>query len=381
MTAPAITQMLRELIQLASVSSTIPSLDMGNRPVVEQLANWLQPLGFNCKIMPLEGKSNKANLVASYGSGSGGLVLAGHTDTVPFDESRWQSDPFKLTEKDQRLYGLGSCDMKGFFAIAITALETLLDQPFKAPLIILATADEESSMDGARALVKADLQGARYAVVGEPTGMTPIRAHKGMMMEGITIRGRAGHSSNPMLGNSALEAMHELMGELMTLRGELQTQYHHPGFAVPGPSMNFGCIHGGDNPNRICGECELHFDIRPVPGMELDVVRQKIHALVTPIAERRKINIGMRSLMAGIPAYEESDSAELIQTVEKLTGQSAESVGFATEAPFLQKLGLQTVVMGPGSIDQAHQPDEFLALDQIGPSISVLRQLIQRYCL
>ncbi|MGJ8686857.1 MAG: acetylornithine deacetylase [Spongiibacteraceae bacterium] len=381
MTAPAITQMLRELIQLASVSSTIPSLDMGNRPVVEQLANWLQPLGFNCKIMPLEGISNKANLVASYGSGSGGLVLAGHTDTVPFDESRWQSDPFKLTEKDQRLYGLGSCDMKGFFAIAITALETLLDQPFKAPLIILATADEESSMDGARALVKADLQGARYAVVGEPTGMTPIRAHKGMMMEGITIRGRAGHSSNPMLGNSALEAMHELMGELMTLRGELQTQYHHPGFAVPGPSMNFGCIHGGDNPNRICGECELHFDIRPVPGMELDVVRQKIHALVTPIAERRKINIGMRSLMAGIPAYEESDSAELIQTVEKLTGQSAESVGFATEAPFLQKLGLQTVVMGPGSIDQAHQPDEFLALDQIGPSISVLRQLIQRYCL
>lgn len=381
MTAPAIAQMLSELVQLASVSSTIPSLDMGNRPVIERLANWLQPLGFNCKIMPLEGKPNKANLVASYGSGSGGLVLAGHTDTVPFDESRWQSDPFKLTEKNQRLYGLGSCDMKGFFAIAIAALETLLDQPFKAPLIILATADEESSMDGARALVKADLQGARYAVVGEPTGMTPIRAHKGMMMEGVTIRGRAGHSSNPMLGNSALEAMHELMGELMTLRGELQRQYHHPGFTVPGPSMNFGCIHGGDNPNRICGECELHFDIRPVPGMELDAVRQKIHALVTPIAERRKINIGMRSLMAGIPAYEESNSAELIQTVEKLTGQDAESVGFATEAPFLQQLGLQTVVMGPGSIDQAHQPDEFLALDQIDPTISVLRQLIQRYCL
>ncbi|MFT5888092.1 MAG: acetylornithine deacetylase [Zhongshania sp.] len=376
----SVLSMLTQLVKLPSVSSTLPSRDMGNIKVIEQLAEWLEPLGFNIHIQPIDGHSNKANLIATLGSGSGGLVLAGHTDTVPFDESLWHSDPLKLTERDQRLYGIGSTDMKGFFAIVIEAIKPFLEQTLSAPLIILATADEESSMDGARALVSGDLSGARYAVVGEPTDLRPMRAHKGIVMKAITVTGRSGHSSNPLLGNNAMDAMHEVMTGLMGLREELARQYQHPGFSVPTPTMNFGCIHGGDNPNRICGKCELHFDIRTTPGMNNDELEGLIQKILKPVAERRAINIGLRSLMPGLAAYEEPADSDLVKLVEQLTGQSAGTVGFATEAPFFQNLGMQTIVMGPGSIDQAHQPDEYMALDQIQPTIDVLQKMISRYC-
>jgi acetylornithine deacetylase len=390
MHTPNLIEMLSCLIGTPSVSATSPRWDMGNREVIDQLAGWLEKLGFAVQVTPLKTQPNKANLVAVLGGhpncSNGGLVLAGHTDTVPFDDSRWQSDPFTLTERDQRFYGLGSADMKGFFALAIEAIKPMIEQRLlgegrqDAPLIILATADEESSMDGARELVAADVAGARYAIIGEPTGLRPIRAHKGMMMEAVTVTGKSGHSSNPALGNNAIEAMHEVMTALLALRGELQSRYHHPGFHVPGPSMNFGCVHGGDNPNRICGECELHFDIRPIPGMELEVTRELIRQRLRPIAEQRRIDIGLRELMPGIPPFEEAANSELVKVVEALCGHPAETVGFATEASFLQQLGMQTLVLGPGHIDQAHQPDEFLGMDQIAPTVSLLQQLIQRFC-
>ena len=148
-------------------------------------------------------------------------MLAGHTDTVPFDEGRWQSDPLALTERDQRLYGLGSTDMKGFFPLALAAASQFLDAPLQQPLILLATADEESSMNGARALAAAGKPKARAAIIGEPTSLVPVRMHKGIMMQAVRVTGAAGHSSNPDLGNSALEGMHAVMGELMAYRQQL----------------------------------------------------------------------------------------------------------------------------------------------------------------
>ena len=374
-------QRLAELVALPSVSATHANLDMSNRPVIDLLATWFADLGFAIDIMPIPGKPNKANLIATLGKGDGGLVLSGHTDTVPYNEAKWQSDPFVLTEKQDRLYGLGSTDMKGFFPVALAAAERFKDKTLKQPLIILATADEESSMDGARALVAAGLPKARYAVIGEPTGLRPINMHKGMMMEAITVTGRAGHSSNPAYGNSALEAMQEVMTDLQTYRAELQAAYQNPGFDVQVPTLNLGCIHGGDNPNRICGECELHFDIRPLPGMELAPLKEQIAKRLEAIALRREINISLRSLMEGALPFAEPLDSDLIKTASELTGYEAESVAFATEAPFLQSLGMQTVVMGPGAIDQAHQPDEFIPLDQIQPAIRILENMIQRYCL
>ena len=156
--------MLAALIATPSVSCTDPALDLSNRGVIDQLAEWLTDLGFACEIM--EVLPGKANLIATLGSGPGGLVLAGHTDTVPYDQGKWQHNPFRLTEADGCFYGLGTADMKGFFPIAIEAAREFLDTPLKAPLIILATCDEECSMSGARALVDAGRPAARFAVIG-----------------------------------------------------------------------------------------------------------------------------------------------------------------------------------------------------------------------
>lgn len=377
---------LEQLVGLPSVSCTRADLDMGNLKVIQRLAEWLEPLGFVCEILPLEDElgsldKKKANLIATYGSGPGGLVLSGHADTVPYDANRWQQDPFSLTERDGKLYGLGATDMKGFFPVVLAAVKSLLDQDFKQPLIILATADEETSMSGARALAELGRPKARCAVVGEPTGLKPIRMHKGIMMEAIRVQGLAGHSSNPALGNNAMETMHQVMSNLMEFRQELQLAYQNPGFEVSVPTMNLGCIHGGDNPNRICGSCELHFDLRALPGMDNDELHRQLQQRLQPIAASSGSDIVLSSLFSGVNSFEEPADSELIQACERLTGYTADSVAFATEAPFLQQLGMQTVVMGPGSIDQAHQPNEFISLDQIKPAVEIIRGLIQQFCL
>lgn len=375
-------QHLADLVALPSVSCAVPEWDMSNRAVIDYLANCFADLGFNTQVMELA-QTGKANLVATLGTGDGGLVLAGHSDTVPYDADRWQSDPFALTEKDGKLYGLGATDMKGFFPVIIEAVKPYLDKPFKHPLIVLATADEESSMSGARALAQSGIPGSkpRYAVIGEPTELTPIRMHKGIMMEAVRVRGQSGHSSNPALGKNALEAMTQVMNELINLRGELQLKYRDPGFAVQTPTLNLGCIHGGDGANRICGECELHFDLRLLPGMDNDEVRAGIQQRLTPIAERSGTDIVLSSLFEGVAPFGEDAQSDLVKLCEQLTGNHSESVAFATEAPFMQQLGMQTVVMGPGSINQAHQPDEFIPLDQIEPAVNILRRLIEKYCL
>lgn len=371
---------LAQLVALPSVSCAVPSWDMANLPVIELLATWFNDLGFNTQIMPLA-QPGKANLIATLGSGDGGLVLAGHSDTVPYDANHWQSDPFKLLEKDGKLFGLGATDMKGFFPVILAAVQPFLDRPFKHPLIILATADEESSMSGARALAAAGKPKARYAVIGEPTELVPIRMHKGIMMEAIRVRGQAGHSSNPSLGRSALDAMTQVMTELISLRGELQTKYRNAGFAIQTPTLNLGCIHGGDGANRICGECELHFDLRLLPGMDNSELRETIQRRLTPIAESSKTDIVFSSLFEGIEPFDQAADSELVKVCEQLTGHTAESVAFATEAPFMQELGMQTVVLGPGSINQAHQPDEFISIDQIEPAIKIVQALIQKFCM
>lgn len=378
---PGIREMLTRLISLPSVSSASPTWDQSNEAVVQTLAEWLRPLGFKTEVMPVPGAAGKFNLIATLGSGPGGLVLSGHTDTVPYDDKRWQSDPFTLTERDDRWYGLGTCDMKGFFALAIEAARELVHQPLKQPLIILATADEESSMNGARALAEAGRPKGRYAVIGEPTSLKPIRMHKGIMMERLVFQGQSGHSSNPALGRNALEGMHEAIGELLALRRDWQARFQNPSFEVQVPTLNLGCIHGGDNPNRICGRCELHFDLRPLPGMQMEELRQAILDRMQPLAQQRELQLEFSPLFDGVPPFETAADAELVRVCESLTGHQAEAVAFATEAPWLQRLGLETLVMGPGSIDQAHQPDEYLALSQVTPTVTVLRQLIKRFCL
>ncbi|MCB1671968.1 MAG: acetylornithine deacetylase [Gammaproteobacteria bacterium] len=374
---------LNQLVGHASVSSANPALDMSNRPVIDYLAECFEQLGFRCEILecPSDTENRKFNLIATRGSGNGGLVLSGHTDTVPLDEALWSVNPFQVTQKDGRLYGLGCTDMKGFFPVVMEAIRQLGQAEFREPLIILATADEETSMYGARSLVERGIPQGRYAVIGEPTGLVPVMAHKGVMMESIRLLGRSGHSSDPSLGNNALDAMHAVIGELITWRGQIRQRYANDLFKISYPTLNLGCIRGGDNPNRICGSCELEFDIRLTPGMDQDAIREELVTRIGRIVDPLDIQFELVPLFPGVPAFITESNSEILRLVEAMTGQQGISVAFGTEAPHLQQLGLDTIVFGPGNIDQAHQPDEYLSLDMIEPGIAHIRKLIEKICL
>ncbi len=222
---PSTHDMLEKLISSPSISSNHPQLDTSNLPVIHLLAEWLESLGFNIEIHPLPDQQNKANLIARLGEGDDGLVLSGHTDTVPCDESLWNFDPFQFTSKGSRFYGLGSSDMKSFFALIITSLLDINLNKLNKPLTILATADEESSMAGAKALLKDQTKLGKYCVIGEPTNLQPVHQHKGIFMESIRLIGRSGHSSDPALGNNALEGMHDIMQTMLNYRDTLGKQF------------------------------------------------------------------------------------------------------------------------------------------------------------
>jgi acetylornithine deacetylase len=378
---PKLLDLIDVLIATPSVSSFEPGLDRGNRAVIDLLATWLEDLGFTIEIQDLDTDPAKANLVATLGSGDGGLVLAGHTDTVPCDPALWRRDPFKLHEADGRLYGLGSADMKAFFALAIEAVRELRAGDLKQPLVLLATADEESGMLGARRLLAAGRRLGRHCIVGEPTSLKPIRQHKGIFDERIRLVGRSGHSSDPALGNSALEGMHAAIGALLAWREELQTRHHDPAFAVPVPTLNLGHIHGGDNPNRICGACELTLDLRPLPGMDITALREQLRDRVLTAVAPRGLTVQFEAIFDGLPPLATPADAHLVRLTEQLAGAAAGAAAFGTEGPYYDALGCETVILGPGDIAQAHQPDEYLALARLQPTVRLLREAVRRLCL
>ncbi len=377
---PPLLTMISELIATPSISSVNPEYDLSNRNVIDLLADWLETAGFSVEILTIPNQENKANLIATLGTGSGGLVLSGHTDTVPYDEGRWQHDPFKITRENNKLYGLGSADMKSFIALAIEAARNFNATDLNQPLIILATADEESSMSGARDLVRRKRPNARFAVVGEPTNLKPIHAHKGIIMESISITGRSGHSSNPAYGFNAMEAMMDVMQEIKKWREELQAANYDDRFLVPVPTLNFGHIHGGDNPNRICGKCELQIDLRPLPGMSLIECRETLAERVSKVVDSNNYQIDIKPLIHGTESMLTATDSKIVKVAEQLTGNHAETAAYCTEAPYFNSMGIDTVVLGPGSIAQAHQPDEYIETASLKPTVSLLKNLIEKFC-
>lgn len=387
---PEMLESFSQLVAAPSVSSTDPQWDQSNRGVVDLLAGWLEDIGFKVEVIPVpteHGSSStqeKFNLIACLysgnGEGEGGLVLSGHTDTVPFSAESWHQDPFKLTENEGRLHGLGICDMKSFFPIVMEVAQQLNVRDLQQPLYVLATADEESTMSGARALAGYGKSLGRYALIGEPTGLVPVYMHKGILMESIKIKGQAGHSSNPALGNSALEGMHTVISAIMEWRKELQKQFQDARFFVPEPTINFGTIHGGDNPNRICADCELTIDLRLIPEMELEKIRAGLRTLVSESIAGSGLSVEYESIFDGIPGFETDINSEVIQVAEKLSGREPGTVAFGTEGPYLNAMGMETVILGPGDIDQAHQANEYLSLDRIPPMLDILTNMVDHFC-
>lgn len=378
---PPFKALCAELVRYPSMSSENAPYDVSNQAVVERLAQWLDGLGLRCEVLPVPQRPGKFNLIAILGSGPGGLVLSGHSDTVPYDDTGWSSDPFRLTERDGRLQGLGICDMKGFLAMAVQVTAEFAQAKLRQPLILLATADEERGMDGARALVAAGQPKARYAVIGEPTGLKPVRLHKGILMDSLKVHGSSGHSSRPDLGANAIEGMHRVLAEVLRFRDELVQRGGSPGFALSHPTLNAGCIHGGDSANRIPALCELQVDLRFPPGHDLTALRRELRLRAAAALKGDSCHIEFANLFDGIPPFETPASSALVSACERLTGHAAGAADFGTEGPLFNQLNLETVILGPGDIEDAHRPDESLALDRVEPMLNVLRGLVKQFCL
>ncbi len=381
---PDLQSCFQSLIAAPSISSLEAEQDQSNQVVIELLHQWLTDLGFQCQVQSVFNSRGKHNLLASIvppGTAKGGLLLSGHTDTVPYDDARWSSDPFTLTEKDGRWYGLGTCDMKGFFALVLAAVQELPLTELKKPLYILASADEETTMNGAKAFAAEGHIQPDYAVIGEPTGLRPVYMHKGHLAKGIRITGRSGHSSDPERGLNAIEVMNLAISQLLKLREHLKANYNESVFSVPYPTLNLGHIHGGDAANRICGCCELHMDIRPVPGIPLEDLEVLLRQYLSPIQDEYPGTLDIFNLYPGSEAFHGNCDTPWVHDVARLSGHQPEVVNYATEAPYLKLLGCQTLVLGPGSIEQAHQPDEYLDTAFIKPTISLLKELIYNACM
>ena len=374
---PEFEQCFAELIALPSVSSNDPTHDQSNRAVIELLAEWLEAMGFQCDIVPVVDQPPKFNLVATRAvdGADGGLVLSGHSDTVPYDERGWDTDPFILTNRDGNYFGLGTADMKSFFPIIMETLKRMRDVKFTRPITIIATADEESTMSGARLLSETKGLKGEYCIIGEP-----IYSHKGIIIESFRIEGRSGHSSNPGLGNSALEGMNRVINALIQWRDELQAAYRDESFNVPVPTMNFGRIHGGDSSNRICAECDLLMDLRMLPGMEPEVLRQQLQDRVKSTLADSGLNLVFTSEVGIVPPMLTSKESEIIRMCEHSTGKAAGCVTFGTEGPFYNQMGIDTVILGPGDIAVAHQPNEYLQIERIEPMIDVLSKMLMHFC-
>ncbi|EKA25359.1 acetylornithine deacetylase [Yersinia enterocolitica] len=389
MKLPPFIELYRALIATPSISATDSALDQSNEALINLLAGWFADLGFRVEIQPVPDTRHKFNLLASIGEnsvgkkssgeGSGGLLLAGHTDTVPYDEGRWTRDPFTLTEHDNKLYGLGTADMKGFFAFILDAVRDIDASTLSKPLYILATADEETTMAGARYFAASTQLRPDFAIIGEPTSLQPVRAHKGHISNAIRITGQSGHSSDPARGVNAIDLMHESITELMKLRTTLQERYNNPAFAIPYPTMNFGHINGGDAANRICACCELHMDIRPLPGLTLSDLDELMTEALAPVSARWPGRLSIDQLHPPIPGYECPTDHHMVGVIEELLGERTAVVNYCTEAPFIQQI-CPTLVLGPGSINQAHQPDEFIDMAFIEPTRELIGQLVDNFC-
>ncbi|EKN3969401.1 acetylornithine deacetylase [Yersinia enterocolitica] len=389
MKLPPFIELYRALIATPSISATDSALDQSNEALINLLAGWFADLGFRVEIQPVPDTRHKFNLLASIGEnsvgkkssgeGSGGLLLAGHTDTVPYDEGRWTRDPFTLTEHNNKLYGLGTADMKGFFAFILDAVRDIDASTLSKPLYILATADEETTMAGARYFAASTQLRPDFAIIGEPTSLQPVRAHKGHISNAIRITGQSGHSSDPARGVNAIDLMHESITELMKLRTTLQERYNNPAFAIPYPTMNFGHINGGDAANRICACCELHMDIRPLPGLTLSDLDELMTEALAPVSARWPGRLSIDQLHPPIPGYECPTDHHMVGVIEELLGERTAVVNYCTEAPFIQQI-CPTLVLGPGSINQAHQPDEFIDMAFIEPTRELIGQLVDHFC-
>lgn len=374
--------LLAQLVAQQSVSSPDPSRDQGNRAVCELLATWLSDAGFACELIEIaDGKTNLvARRMPATGPTSGGLVLSGHADTVPCDPDQWREDPWKLRDLDGHWTGLGATDMKGFLALCVELARDLQNTELSKPLTIVATADEESGMDGAKALLDSGVKLGDFAVIGEPTGLAPINAHKGIFFDALVVQGIAGHSSDPDAGLNAIEGVQRALAELLRIRDELRIRHRAPEFSVPFATLNPGCVHGGDSPNRIPSRVRLEWDLRYPPSLAGPELRTEILHRLSRVLDDGGWPHHFENLADSSP-FTTDITSPIVTAAAELSGIDPAAVNFATEGGYFNALGSQSIILGPGHIAQAHQPEEYLPAEHLAPMRRILHGLVKRFCL
>ncbi len=363
------TQILSDLVAFPTVSAD------SNLEMIAYLANRLERCGARVDLMLDEG-GHKANLFATLGPEcDGGIVLSGHCDVVPVADQDWSSDPFTMHERDARLYGRGTCDMKGFIAATLAMAPHYAELDLKRPLHFAFTYDEETGCIGARHLAKdlaARTSKPSLAIIGEPTGMRIVEGHKGCYEYSTYFQGLEGHGSAPDLGVNAVEFAVRYVTRLLDLRGQLKAMAPADSrFEPPWTTVNIGALNGGSVHNVIAPKAQVDWEMRPAQASDADFVKANLRRycddVLLPAMRKVFPEASITTEIVGeIEGLMPSDENEAARIVAELTGaNSSHFVPFSTEAGIFQSLGMDVVVCGPGWIEQAHKADEFISLDQL----------------
>ena len=382
--APASIEMIRTLVAFPTVSRD------SNLELIHFVRDYLRDLGAESRLT-YDDEKRKANLFATLGSaGEPGIVLSGHTDVVPTEGQAWDTDPFKMVEKDGRLYGRGTCDMKSFLAAALALAPEFARRGLKTPLHFAFSYDEEVGCLGVGRLLT-DLARAgikpKSCIVGEPTMMRPVIAHKGKHGYRCTVRGLASHSAYAPQGVNAVEAAAEAIAFLKNMaRRHRDHGPYDRGFDVAHTTVHTGVIRGGTVLNIVPHECVFDFEFRQLPGDDSDALLAEFKNYV-----KTRLEPEMRAVhaaagfviepLSAIPVLDTGPENEVVALAQELAGNGEiGKVSFGTEGSQFQQAGIPTVICGPGSIEQAHKPNEYVTVDQVLKCEQFLRRLMDRIC-
>ncbi len=371
--------LLNELIAFPTVSAD------SNLGLIGNLATWLEEAGARVDLYHNE-DGTKANLFATIGPEvDGGILLSGHTDVVPVTDQDWTNDPFDMIHRDGKLYGRGTCDMKGFIAAAVSMAPHLAEMVRSRPVHFAFTYEEEIGCIGAQALVDSlQAKGIKpsVAIIGEPTEMRIIEGHKGCCEYTTRFEGLAGHGSAPDAGVNAVEYAVRYVARLMELREALKARAPKGSrFDPPWTTINTGSVHGGIAHNVIADHASVEWEMRPVQTADGAFVREHLRSYVHEILLPQMQAVWPEArihteVMGEVDGLEPTDDNEARRIVSELTGANdADVVAFGTEAGIFQSLGMDVVVCGPGSIEQAHKPDEYVEIDQLARCLEMLGRL------
>ena len=362
---------------------------VSNRPVTalaSHLAQRAEDQGFSVDLYEKPGDPNKVNVVASIGpEDKDGLILSGHMDVVPTENQPWDTDPFQLTERDGKLYGRGSSDMKGFIACALNACDALDLKKIQSQLVLIWTHDEEVGCQGSRLLADALKKSPRrlpsQCWIGEPTDFQVLRMHPGHVSVRIRATGEAAHSSKPYLGASAIKAMQRVLELCESIEEDLKTERRlEEVLDNPWVAFNVGTIQGGEAVNVVPDSCEIVLGYRPLPGDEPRAVFERLQRGMGQLALPENTHIEAQIQTLSPAMYTPEGIALQHALLNHAHTHELGAASFGTDGGNLADLGIQSLIFGPGSIDVAHKANEYVSRQALEDGVTMIKKVIQKRC-